>query len=177
MPPSTDLSKALLHPVRARLIMLLGEKPQTPLELRTRLPEIPLGTLYRHLNVLLDCKVIEVVRERRIHGTVERQFALQSGASYYTDQQKDELSPYDITRIVGILTSLVSQEFERFAETARPPYKDGEFSMITTTLYLTPEEIQEYRQFMKQFISKEGREPQEGLERRLIALFSVPSKD
>ena len=78
---------------------------------------------------------------------------------------------------MGILTSLVSQEFERFAETARPPYKDGEFSMITTTLYLTPEEIQEYRQFMKQFISKEGREPQEGLERRLIALFSVPSKD
>ncbi len=154
--------------------MLLGEKPQTPLELRDRLPDVPLGTLYRHLNVLLECNVIHVVRERRVHGTVERQFALQSGADYFTDQEKDKLLPYDVARIAGVLTSLVSQGFERFAATATPPYREGEFSMVATTLYLSEEEIQEYRQFIKEFTKKEGREPKEGLERRLLGFFAVP---
>jgi hypothetical protein len=157
--------------------MLLGEKPQTPFELRDRLPNIPLGTLYRHLNVLLECNVVHVVRERRVHGTVERQFALQSGADYFTDQQKNELLPYDVARIAGILTSLVSQGFERFATTATPPYRDGEFSMVATTLYLSQEEIQQYRQFIKEFTEKEGRAPSEGLERRLLAFFAVPDPE
>ena len=177
MPSSSDLSKALLHPVRAKLILFLGEKPQTPLELRDRLPDVPLGTLYRHLNVLLECNVVHIVRERRVHGTVERQFALQSGANYFTDQQKDELAPYDVARIAGVLTSLVSQGFERFAAQAKPPYRDGEFSMVATSLYLTTEEIEKFRNCVKEFIEKEGRTPQEGLERRLVAFFSVPDPE
>jgi hypothetical protein len=157
--------------------MLLGEAPQTPLELRKRLPDVPLGTIYRHLNVLLECDVIHVVRERRIHGTVERQFALRAGADYFTDEQKKELLPQDVARIAGILTSLVSQSFERFAETATPPYRDGEFSMVATTLYLTQSEVQHFREFMKQFVAKEGRSPTPDLERRMVAFFSVPDPD
>ena len=177
MSSSPELSKALFHPVRAKVILLLAEKPQTPLELRVQLPEVPLGTLYRHLNVLLECNVVHIVRERRVHGTVERQFALQRGANYFTEQQKDELSPYDVARIAGVLASLVSQGFERFAATATPPYREGEFSMVATSLYLTQGEVHEFRQFVKQFIDKEGREFQEGLERRLVAFFSVPQPE
>jgi hypothetical protein len=157
--------------------MLLGEKAQTPFELHARLPDLPLGTLYRHLNVLLDCNVVHVVRERRVHGTVERQFALQSGANYFTEQQRNELAPYDVSRIAGVLTSLVSQGFEKFAAIAQPPYREGEFSMVATSLYLSAEEIQQFRQFIKEFASKEGREPQEGLEKRLVAFFSVPETE
>ncbi len=157
--------------------MLLGDKPQTPFELHRRLSTVPLGTLYRHLNVLLECNVIRVASERRVHGTIERQFALQSGANYFTEEQKDELAPYDVARIAGVLTSLVSQGFERFAANAQPPYRDGEFSMVATNLYLSDEEVQRYRQFIKEFAEKEGRSPQEGLERRLIAFFSVPDPE
>lgn len=154
--------------------MLLGSKAQTPIELHGQLKDVPLGTLYRHLNVLLECDIVQVVRERRVHGTVERQFALRSGANYFTDEQKGELVPYDVARIAGVLTSLVSQEFERFAAVAQPPYKEGEFSMVATSLYLSKDEVAEFRQFIKKFVEKEGREAHDGLERRMVAFFSVP---
>ncbi len=177
MSSSPALSKALLHPVRAKLILLLAEKPQTPLELRVHLPDVPLGTLYRHLNVLLECDVVKIVRERRVHGTVERQFALQSGANYFTEQQRSELSPDDVARIAGVLASLVSQGFEKFAANATTPFREGDFFMVATSLYLSEEEVLEMRQFVKQFVAKEGREPNDGLQRRLVGFFSVPQPD
>ena len=118
-----------------------------------------------------------MVRERRVHGTVERQFALKAGSNYYTDQQKKELTPADVAQVAGVLTSLVSQEFGRYAQTAVTPFKDGEFSMVATSVYLSDEEIQELRQIIRSYVAKEGRQPEPGLERRLVAFFSVPQKD
>jgi hypothetical protein len=42
------------------------------------------------------------------------------------------------------------------------------------SLHLTQEEARELRRTMLEYTRKGGREPGEGLERRLIAFFSVP---
>ena len=157
--------------------MLLSQRSQTPRELHAAEPSIPLGTLYRHLNVLLEAGIIKVVRERRVHGTVERQFALEEGANYYSEQEGSHLETTEIARIAGVLTSLVSQDFERYAKTARRPYRKGELAMVATSLLLTDEEIQDLRRIIKEYIAKEGRQPAQGLERRLFAFFLVPQPE
>lgn len=65
----------LLHPVRMRILQALFDAdPLTTAQLRDRLPDIPAATMYRHIAVLADAGVLEVVDEKRVRGTVERSY-------------------------------------------------------------------------------------------------------
>lgn len=172
-----ELTKAILHPTRVRIMTQLSRQDLTPKELHNLDPSIPLGTLYRHLNTLLEAGIIKVARERRIHGTVERQFALVRGANYFSAEESAALMPADIARISATLASIVAQEFERFSADVAPPYHDGQFSMVATSLLLTEAETDELRAVIKKFVAKEGREYSPKYRRRMVAFFSVPQRD
>src|SRR3712207_7514085 len=56
----------LLHPVRLRIVQaFLGDRTLTTADLRSELPDVPVATLYRHVGVLAEAGVLEVVGERR----------------------------------------------------------------------------------------------------------------
>lgn len=68
---------ALLHPIRMRIMQsLLGDKRLNVNDLLKQLPDIPQATLYRHINILKDLEIIEVIEENRIRGTVEKIYRL-----------------------------------------------------------------------------------------------------
>src|SRR3712207_1545009 len=72
----------LLHPVRLRVVQaLLGGRALTTGELHTELPDVPAATLYRHVGVLADAGVLEVVAERRVRGSTERTYRLVAAAA------------------------------------------------------------------------------------------------
>ena len=73
----------LLHPVRLRIVeAFLGDRALTTTQLRAELPDVPAGSLYRHVAKLVDAGVLSVVGERRVRGAVERTYVLRDGASY-----------------------------------------------------------------------------------------------
>lgn len=53
----------------------------TTAQLAERVPDIPPATLYRHVAILATTGVLEVVRERRSRGSVERTYRLATGAA------------------------------------------------------------------------------------------------
>jgi DNA-binding transcriptional ArsR family regulator len=165
---------AILHVVRSRILTALGGRDLTPRDLAKDLPDVPLGTLYRHLNILLEADMIEVVGERRVHGTVERTFRVKEGASYLTPQDLSSLTPEDLTGIIQVLTAGVSEAFNKFAAKAERPYHQGQFSMVTQPLYLSKEENEALREVIRSTVAKADRSPGPGLERRVISFFSVP---
>lgn len=72
MVKSADL---LMHPVRLRLIeAFLGERKLTTADLRAELPDVPPASLYRHLSLLIEAGVLDVVAERKVRGTLERTY-------------------------------------------------------------------------------------------------------
>ena len=67
----------LLHPVRLRIVHAMsGDRARTTSDLCARLPDVPKTSLYRHVGLLVDGGVLEVVAEHRVHGAVERHYRL-----------------------------------------------------------------------------------------------------
>ncbi len=65
--------RLLSDPLKLDIIQVLAESEHTAADVASRLSE-PVTKLYRHIDALLDASLIEVVRETRKRGTVERHF-------------------------------------------------------------------------------------------------------
>ncbi|KTD86357.1 hypothetical protein [Paenibacillus etheri] len=72
------------------------------------LEDIPQATMYRHLNKLLKARILHVVEENKIRGTVEKVYYLANGG--------EDISPADVTEqssdehmnlLLKIITSLM----------------------------------------------------------------------
>lgn len=74
-----------LHPIRLRIITAISTHRMPAKDIAKTMPEIPLTTLYRNINALVDGGVIRVVEEHQIRGTVERVYALTAVPSLSDD--------------------------------------------------------------------------------------------
>ncbi|MEV0373160.1 helix-turn-helix domain-containing protein [Streptomyces sp. NPDC050636] len=67
----------LLHPVRVRIVHAMsGGRTRTTSDLCASLPDVPKTTLYRHVGLLAEAGLLEIVGEQRVHGAVERHYRL-----------------------------------------------------------------------------------------------------
>jgi hypothetical protein len=64
-----------------RRIYRLGDRALTTSQLRSEVPDVPAGSLYRHIAKLVDAGVLSVVSERRVRGAVERTYVLRASAA------------------------------------------------------------------------------------------------
>lgn len=72
-----DTLELLLHPVRLRIVHAMsGGVTRTTSDLLARLPDVSKATVYRHVSLLAEAGVLEVVSEQRVHGAVERRYRL-----------------------------------------------------------------------------------------------------
>ena len=72
-----DTLTLLLHPVRLRIVhAMAGGRTRTTAELCEQLPDVPKTTVYRHVGLLADNGVLDVVDEQRVHGAVERRYRM-----------------------------------------------------------------------------------------------------
>lgn len=65
-------SHVLLHPVRMRVVLVLGTDDLTTKQLQDRLPDVAQASLYRAVARLIEAEVITVVETRRRGGAMER---------------------------------------------------------------------------------------------------------
>ena len=74
---AVDTLDLLLHPVRLRIVHAMsGGRTRTTSDLCAGLPDVPKTTVYRHVGLLAEAGVLEVVDEQRVHGAVERHYRL-----------------------------------------------------------------------------------------------------
>ena len=70
---------ALRHPLRARIFALLERETLSAIEL-SRTLRAPLGVVAYHVRKLHELELIELVRETRVRGAVQRHFRAREGA-------------------------------------------------------------------------------------------------
>lgn len=139
---SADL---LLHPVRLRIVKaLLGDRAMTTKQLAAELPDIPAGSIYRHVARLTDASVLQVVAERRVRAITERTYALRLDSAR---MQPDEVAAMSLDEHLNAFLAYVSGllgDFERYIATEpEDPGKDGAGYRVAA-MWLTDAELTDY---------------------------------
>ncbi len=126
-----DITKIVLNPVRLRIIQFLAiHNTSTVLQISNKISDIPKTTLYRHINILEENKIIKVVSENKIRGATEKVYSINS-------EIPPDISPQDLS--TSFLLDLLSKFTNYFENKENDPVKDMVF-LQTATFTLTDEE-------------------------------------
>jgi DNA-binding transcriptional ArsR family regulator len=168
----------LLHPVRMRILQALFDAdPLTTSQLRDRLPDIAPATMYRHIAVLAEGGVLEVVEEKRVRGTVERSYRIRKEEAVVDPAARAAMTREDHQRgFTTFATSLMS-DFDRYlAHEDADPHVDG-VVYRQAAVWLTEEEFAEMVEEIEHaVVSRIGRATEDGRVRRVVSLVVVPDE-
>jgi len=169
----------VLHPIRMRIIqqLLLG-KPLTTAQLLEELGDVPQATLYRHINLLIEADMIEVVDTKKVKGTEERVFSVKKDNLQVPEKETEETSQEDHLRHFSVYHANLLQLATSYL-TENPPeiYQEDGFSYWFAPMHLTDEEFQELVDSINKYIVKAiNNDPTPQRTTRIFAGMFIPKK-
>jgi hypothetical protein len=173
---SADL---LLHPVRLRIVKaFLGDRALTTKQLAAELPDVPAGSIYRHVARLTEAGVLQVVAERRVRATTEstytlRMYAAQMQPGEMAAMTMDEHASAFLAYVAGLLG-----DFDRYAATQpEDPATDGAGYRVAA-MWLTDAELAGYRRELAAISQPRlANPPGKGRRRRMLYTVLLPAPD
>ncbi|MEU0885907.1 helix-turn-helix domain-containing protein [Lentzea sp. NPDC005914] len=174
---AVDSLELLLHPVRLRIVYALsGDSVRTTAEICERLSDVPKTSVYRHVGLLLEGGVLEVVEEKRVRGAVERHYRLRQDRVTIAPEEGRRMSLDD--HRAGFATAMAALLAEFNAYLDRPgamPFDDA-VAYRQGVLWLNDEETGELLEDLRAaFVKRAANRPGDGRRPRLMSLIQFPS--
>jgi hypothetical protein len=173
---SADL---LLHPVRLRIVKaFLGERALTTKQLAAELPDVPAGSIYRHVARLTEAGVLQVVAERRVRATTERTYILRLYAAQMEPDEIAAMTPDEhLNAFLAYVAGLLG-DFDRYiASQPTDPGRDDAGYRVAA-MWLTDAELAEYlRDFAAIAQPRLANAPGEGRRRRMLYTVLLPAPE
>ncbi len=107
-------SDLVLHPVRLRIVLASSGRDVTTADLAADLPDVPQASLYRHIGILADAGILDVVTERPVRGTVERTYRLAAGAAAMTAEDVETMTPQQHDEAFAAFVGALMGAFGRY---------------------------------------------------------------
>ncbi|BCB80877.1 hypothetical protein Pflav_072870 [Phytohabitans flavus] len=154
---------------------LFDADPLTTGQLRERLPDIPPATMYRHIAVLVDAGVLEVVDERRVRGTVERSYRVHQDQGAIDPAAREAMTRDDHRRAYTTFAASLMGDFDRYlAHPDADPHRDG-LVYRQAAVWLTDDEFTAMvAEIEHAVVSRIGNTRDGGRTRRVVSLVVVP---
>ncbi len=173
-----EKANLILHPVRLRILTAVSNYRMTASEISDAMPEIPLTTLYRHINVLMEGGLLTIVEERQVRGTVERLYALTAPPSLTADDLTG-MSREECEQAFTIYLSTLMSDAQRYLESKTGssginPLEDG-VHISKVQLFLTDNEFNELNsKMMGLMLDAAKNQPADGRFRRMFSYIFIP---
>ena len=168
----------IFHPVRLDIISALSTQRMTAKEMAQIMPGVPLTTLYRHINLLVEGGLLEVVEEHPIRGTVERVYAL-AGPPSLRAEDLVGMTKKDYEQAFAIFLSSILSDAKNYLA-SKPDdqeidlFADG-VEVTKLQLLLSDEEFRKLdAQLLELILSAAKNEPAPGRRRRVLSLTMIP---
>ena len=134
----------LLHPVRLRVVHALsGGLALSPAQLCARMRDVSKVTVYRQVAVLAEGGFLEVARERRVRGSVERRYRLRQDRPVIDAEAAASMSPEDHRRGFAAAIAVLMAEFNAYLDRDGADPAADAVSYRQGTLWLSPDELTE----------------------------------
>ena len=163
----------LLHPIRLRIIQaFLGDRALTTTQLAAELPDVPPGSLYRHVGLLVSAGVRGVAAEHRVRGAVERTYILrvaaaQGDAAMTTDEHRRAFMAF----VAGLLG-----DFDRYLALGDPNLARDDVGYRLGALWLSDAELAEFLHDLAPVVQpRMANAPAPGRRRRIVAGVLMPT--
>lgn len=145
--PPTSKADLILHPVRLRILAEVVGKELTTRQIASVLPDVPQASLYRHIGVLLEANMLEVVAEQRVNGAVERTLRVARGQDRISPEELSQFSKEDHLRYFNLFAYALIERFGDFVSNAEPQaIPQSGMSYNRTVVYLSDTERSQLQQ-------------------------------
>ncbi|MEU3993873.1 helix-turn-helix domain-containing protein [Streptomyces platensis] len=174
-----DTLDLLLHPVRLRITYAMsGERTCTTVELCAALSDVPKTTVYRHVGLLAEGGVLEVVDEQRVRGAVERRYRLRRDRMVIGPEAGASMSLDDHRRGFAAAMAALLAEFNTYLDrSGADPFADS-VGYRQGTLWLSPDELADMiSELRHSFASRAGNGPAPGRNPHLVSSIFFPTEE
>lgn len=136
--------KSMMNPVRIKIIREITVKGQaTTKEIQAICPDIPQASLYRHIQNLLDNKILTVVSENKIRGIHEKVYAIQENPSREINQHLELVTKDETSQLfTQFMISLFSDVETYLDQVPHFNLADEQLGFVSYSLYLSNQELQ-----------------------------------
>lgn len=168
----------LLHAVRLRIVHAMsGGRTRTTSDLCASLPDVPKTSVYRHVGLLSEAGVLEVVGEQRVHGAVERRFRLRRESVVIDVDAAAAMSLEDHRYGFAAATAALLAEFNAYLDREQADPTADSVSYRQFTLWLNQEELaQLISEVRSAIVSKMNNEPAPDRRPYLASTILLPLK-
>ena len=167
-----NLMDVIMNPTRQRIIQYLAIHGQGSAgEMQQELKDIPAPSIYRHVRLLLDAGLIEVEKEERIRGTVEKTYRLAKNPDNGVNNQ--DIGAMFQTGLISLMTSF--QKY--FVLEDNDPVKDM-LSFFNTTIMMTDQEFLDFLMKLNAMFGEAVKnKPGDGRKPRRVTVISSPNEE
>jgi DNA-binding transcriptional ArsR family regulator len=145
----------ILHPVRLRIVTELARQQLTPQQLAQLLPSVPQATLYRHISILLEAGILEVVAEQPVNGAIERTYTLTPGAGQFNAEELSKLSADEYLHYFTLFTTSLIDSFAEYIQASDIQHiKEEGMAFQRTIVHLSTEEREQFQTEVTALIGK-----------------------
>ncbi len=168
-----DINEVLLNPIRSRIIQYLARNQRaTAGDISLFMTDVSKTTLYRHLKMLSKHKIIMVVEENRVRGSVERTYSLNLKTIDEKNTKENALG-----NAFGFLMKIYG-DFDRYFSEENKDLKADKIFLSNVSLLLSDEEFDElFKQINELLAEHLNNVPNEERKQRSLSFISSPCKE
>jgi DNA-binding transcriptional ArsR family regulator len=174
----STMNDLLLHPIRLRIVSAMTGDRVTAKDIAKALPDIPQTTLYRHINVLVDGGLLQVIDEIPQRGTVERVFGFRVPPSLSPEDLRGLSKEEYQQTFTLILTTLLQEAINSLNSLPENEEIDllGEgYQFSQMSLNLTDEEYEKLNNRILALMLEAGKKrASEKRKRRIFSYLFIP---
>jgi len=159
-----------------RIVMALAGREMTAQQLTEALGDVPLATLYRHLNRLTEAGILAIAAERRVRGTLEKSYTLGSRGAFVDAEEFAAMSREEHLRCFTTFVATLLDDFSHYIKKPEPIdlLTDG-VGYQKFPLELSDEEFAAVAQGINEVIIPQIKnQPAPGRKRRIFATIVMP---
>ncbi|EQI02602.1 helix-turn-helix domain-containing protein [Clostridioides difficile] len=163
-----DIAKLILNPARLRILQYirLHGSARTS-DIVKYLNDIPRATVHHHVKILEENNMIEVIKENRVRGTIEKVYALKE---YTTSMEGESFVALSTAFYVGLM-----QEMNEYFSRKEQDHKKDNVFFSSALLYMSDNEyenlLKSIADLLKPYIEQK---PKSNLKLRKLSIISSP---